>query len=99
MSVDQTVRVVDTIDDLDHTHNDDCRACAREGCGDLTCRHEDGEGPALRPGSTCSRWLAAGDCGSCDGYGAISVDYELMNGAVREYDAPCRACDGTGSAR
>lgn len=92
-------REVEAIDELDHTHDDDCRTCGRDGCPELNCQHEDGEHGCTRPGCLCARWLAAGDCPTCDGYGAITLDYELLNGAVREYDAPCRDCDGTGCSR
>ena len=89
---------VETIDDLDHVHDDDCRECAREGCGDLTCQHEDGEGPGLRPDSLCSRWLADGDCEICDGHGVRSEDVDTGRRTL-ERDVNCYACGGTGSAR
>ncbi|WP_020580152.1 hypothetical protein [Actinopolymorpha alba] len=98
MSVfDQPTFEVDTLDDLNHIHDEDCRDCGRIGCGHLSCDHIDGQDDCNVPGCDCARWLADGDCAVCDGRGVISVDYETGTGRVLESDMHCRECGSTGT--
>ena len=36
-------------------------------------------------------------CEHCFGSGEISIDYELPNGATRDYTTTCKSCNGEGT--
>ena len=83
---------VDTIDETGHVCGEDCLPCARWDCQHNSCQHEGGnddpDGECEAHGCLCARFLADGDCSTCDGHGAITDE--------RDRDCPCRDCGATG---
>lgn len=88
---------VDTIDELDHVHDEDeCIPCNRDGCIHLCCDHgADYESGCEAHGCQCAKFLADGQCGECDGSGYSATVENLYTG--REHDVQCGECAGTGT--